>query len=151
MNYIEKVEWLKEAKEAAAEMPFCDEFYIDMVNIEKQVYEYEMKLFKDIVHSVNNNLVVINKLSDMKLDFMDDDTLDYLEVEEMVHFENIKNLCNKAQGLYFKDRIESKYEYFRDNQEETEEVKLSLSVLDNDILDILDYTSDKDAKILKLK
>lgn len=151
MDYIEKVEWLKRAREAIIDTPFCDEFYIDLVNIEKEVYNHELKLFKNIVHSVNNNLVVINNLNDMKLDFQDDDMIDYFEIGEMICFENIRKLCNQTQNLYFKNRIKTKYDYLRDNEEENDEINLALSILDNDVLDVLNYTNDKDSHILKLK
>lgn len=151
MDYIEKVEWLKRAREAIIDTPFCDEFYIDLVNIEKEVYNHELKLFKNIVHSVNNNLVVINNLNDMKLDFQDDDIIDYFEIGEMICFENIRKLCNQTQNLYFKNRIKTKYDYLRDNEEENDEINLALSILDNDVLDVLNYTNDKDSHILKLK
>ena len=150
MNYIEKVKWLKETKELLNEGPLCDAFYVDLIHIRDEVFDYETKKFNNIVRSVSNNLVIMNYIDDIKLDFMEDDMIDYLEVRQMLCTENIRSLCREANDFYFKDRIKSKYEYLKDN-DESEDIKLGLAILDNKVLEILDFGDEEKTHIMRLK
>ncbi len=150
MNYKEKVKWLKETKELLNEGPLCDAFYVDLVHIRDEVFDYETKKFNNIVRSVSNNLVIMNYIDDIKLDFMEDDMIDYLEVRQMLCTENIRSLCREANDIYFKDRIKSKYEYLKDN-DESEDIILGLAILDNKVLEILDFGDEEKTHIMRLK
>jgi hypothetical protein len=150
MNYKEKVKWLKETKELLNEGPLCDAFYVDLVHIRDEVFDYETKKFNNIVRSVSNNLVIMNYIDDIKLDFMEDDMIDYLEVRQMLCTENIRSLCREANDFYFKDRIKSKYEYLKDN-DESEDIILGLAILDNKVLEILDFGDEEKTHIMRLK
>lgn len=150
MNYIDKVRWLKEINNQDLDISFGNDLYAKIVDTEIEVFNIEKVMFKNIVHSVNNNLVILRFLDDMKLDFDFDDLIDYIEVKEMICFENIKRLCINADDLYYKDRIKLHYEYIRDNKEDSDYNNLALSILDNNVLKILNNTSNKDSKILKL-
>ncbi len=150
MNYKEKVKWLKETKDLLNEVPLCDAFYIDLVHVEDEVFDYETEKFNYIVRSVSNNLVIMNYIDDIKLDFMEDDMIDYLEVRQMICTENIRSLCREANDLYFNDKIKAKYEYLNNN-EENEDIKLGLSILNNKLLDILDLGIEENTHILRIK
>ncbi len=140
MNYNEKVEWLREAKEAMKDTPFCDEFYVDLVNVETEVYNYERNVFGVIKNSIKGNMNEINQLDQATNDCKSLDFKNYCEAEKNNHIQNIRELCFQVQKFYFLDRIRLQYKTIEPTEDNKNDLALSFAILDDVLLDNLTTT-----------